>query len=271
MKIAILGSTGMLGWTVGQHFIQKFGEDNVYLSYRSKANCWGYHKFFFDATASINSSHKCLECDYVINCIGVIKPYAEKDIQETVLVNSLFPRRLADLCSSLGKKLIHITTDCVFSGQKGSYTEDDSHDALDGYGTSKSLGEPQNCLTIRTSIIGEELHGKVSLVEWTKSQKGKKVSGYTNHYWNGVTTNTYAEICERIIQEDLYQEGVFHVFSPTVVTKYALLSMLNSRFDLNLDITPVVAGLGVDRSLSTVKDFNSKLYVPEISEQINRM
>jgi len=69
----------------------------------------------------------------------------------------------------------------------------------------------------------------------------------------------------------MYQEGIFHVFSPTVVTKYALLSMLNSRFDLNLDITPVVAGLGVDRSLSTVKDFNSKLYVPEISEQINRM
>ncbi len=270
MKIVVLGSTGMLGWAVGNHFIQTSVTDNISLSYRDERYAYGRNKFFFGIPYNKYSFCK-IEGDVVINCIGVIKPFAEKNVAHTILVNSVFPHELADYCKSKGIKLIHITTDCVYSGATGAYDENSPHDSMDVYGRSKSMGEPGNCMVIRTSIIGEEVKGKVSFVEWAKSNRGGRLKGFQNHYWNGLTTNQCAKVFEEIIRRDLYQEGVFHVFSPAPVSKYELLNLTNERFKLNLEIESINADPPINRSLTTIKDLNKTLTIPTIQEQINKM
>jgi len=268
MKIVILGSTGMLGNAVGKYFIEKYGEDNVYLSYRNKEISYGKNTFpFIPQKCNLWSLPKC---DYIINCIGTIKPFIDDDPIASIQINSVFPRVLANYCKEINCKLIHITTDCVFSGVSGEYSEDSLHDCTDSYGKTKSLGEPINCMTIRTSIIGEEIHKNASLISWVQSQKGKDVSGFTNHQWNGVTTKQYARICSQIIDQALYQEGIYHVFSNSI-TKYKLLCLLNDRFNLNLTIHETFADTAVDRTLSTVKELNSFLSNPSIEEQIKEL
>jgi len=163
----------MLGSAVGKHFLNK-EEYDITLTYRSREVSYGTNKVWFDAEKA--SVLDIPRVDYIINCIGVIKPFIDDDRAKSIYLNSLFPRELATHCKRYGIKLIHITTDCVFSGRKGNYREDDEHDCLDFYGKSKSLGEPhKDCMVIRTSIIGEEIHKNASLISWVKSMEGKKV------------------------------------------------------------------------------------------------
>ena len=175
------------------------------------------------------------------------------------------------MCEKFGSRLIHITTDCVFSGQKGKYTEEDVHDCLDFYGKTKSLGEPTNAMVIRTSIIGEELSGKVSLIEWAKSNAGKNVRGFVNHFWNGVTTLQYAKICQNIVENDYYQKGKFHVFSPEDVTKHDLLEIVSNKFDLNLEIQSYRTPMDVDRTLRSNNRLVEKLKIPSIDAQVEEL
>ena len=266
MKFAILGSTVMLGSAVGKYFIEKYGEDNVFLSYRNEEVSYGKNKFYFDAN---DSDIGCIpDCDYIINCIGTIKPFMCENMCKSIFLNSVFPLKLSHY-SPVMTKVIHITTDCVFSGKKGAYTEEDFHDAEDEYGKSKSLGEicQKECMVIRTSIIGEEIHKKASLIEWIKSQKGKKTNGYINHLWNGITTKQYAKVCSKIIDENLYEEGLFHVFS-NVVNKLELVTYVNEKFNLDIDINPFEAPISCDRTMSTIKDLNENLNIPSIKDQI---
>jgi dTDP-4-dehydrorhamnose reductase len=158
----------------------------------------------------------------------------------------------------------------VYSGRTGNYNESSTHDCLDAYGKSKSLGEPDNCMVLRTSIIGEEIHKKISLIEWAKSQKGKTVSGFTNHLWNGITTQQYAIICQKIIEQNLYSKELYHVFS-NHITKYDLLKLFNKRFDLDLNIEKKESEEIIDRTLSSLKDLNTKLMIPSIQDQISSM
>lgn len=270
MKIAILGSTGMLGNAVGRYFLEKYGENDVFLSYKNEDVSYGKKRFYFDALNFLEGNRHILpECDYIINCIGVIKPFMNANQKNAIKLNSLFPLILADYCENKKPNLIHITTDCVFSGKDGKYTETSAHDALDDYGKSKSLGEycQKNCMVLRTSIIGEEIHKKASLLEWVKSQKDKDVNGFTNHYWNGVTTKQYAKICSQIIDANLYSAGLFHAFS-NIVSKYELVSLINEKFNLNININPVEADVFCDRTLSTEKQLNSNLEIPSLKEQI---
>jgi len=275
MKIAVLGITGMLGHTVFNVLKEKYGKENVLGSSRGfKEGEIRDGDFFLDALEKRIKIPDNL--DYVINCIGVIKPVVEKiGVTKTLLINSIFPRNLADYCKKKKIRLIHITTDCVFSGKTGNYTEDSPHDVTDVYGRGKSLGEPENCMVLRTSIIGEEKYHQMSLVEWAKSQKGKEVNGYTNHLWNGVTTKQYAEICSQIITQDLYMEGTFHIFSRTglgdCVSKSVLLHLLNTRFNLQLKIKSVNAPDRVKRTLSTKKELNDLLDIPFLEDQIMEM
>ena len=270
VKVLILGSTGMLGNAVYKHF-SKSDKFEVYTTYRdSKFKTNDDKNVYFNALDYNNDFESLPKCDYYINCIGTIKPFMKTNTIDSIYTNSIFPHKLSNFCEKNDIKLIHITTDCVFSGKDGNYTEDSLHDCLDDYGKSKSLGEPTNCMVLRTSIIGEEIHKNASLIEWVKSMKGKSVNGFTNHFWNGVTTKHYAELCEKIIINNLYEKSLFHVHS-NVVNKYELLNMINDRFNLDLVINQVATETTVNRSLFTLKELNNKLSVKSLQQQIREL
>ena len=182
MNIFVLGSNGMLGRYVST-FLSK--ENNVINLTRNELDAETVAE---EDITNILVDNKYSSGDVIVNCIGMIKPQVDKlGTVAAIKVNSLFPHSLANVGEKIGAKVIHITTDCVWSGQDGNYTEDTPHDALDVYGKTKSLGEPENCTVIRTSIIGEEINNGRSLVEWIKSQKDQSANGFPNHKWNGVT------------------------------------------------------------------------------------
>lgn len=207
--------------------------------------------------------------DYVINCVGVIKPAMNRDIASSIFVNAVFPHSLANSCKKAGQKLIHITTDCVYSGVKGSYVESSLHDALDEYGKSKSLGEPKNCMVLRTSIIGPEIQNYRSLIAWFLKQTGE-CNGFINHFWNGITTKEYAKVCEKIILNGWYKEDLYHIFSDAV-SKYEMLLALKYKFQKDIAIYQHFAHPSVDRTLATEKGLNSKLKISSFQEMINEM
>ncbi len=209
------------------------------------------------------------DVDYVINAIGITIPYSLKDTTATFFINSAFPHILA---SYFGEKLIHITTDCVYDGKEGyPYSEKSLKSPVDVYGISKSLGEPNNALTIRTSIIGEELEGFNSLLEWFLKQKNQTINGFAEHYWNGVTTKEFGNICDRIISnpEKYPKTGIYHVFS-TIVSKYEMLLSFKQKFNINCVIEKE-SNNKINRTLSTIHEFNSLLKIPTFREMINEL
>lgn len=212
--------------------------------------------------------HELRPGDVVINCIGVIKPQIEKTGKlRSIATNSTFPHHLANVCEEESLRLIHVSTDCVFSGKIGLYNEDDIHDCEDVYGKTKSLGEPEKCTVIRTSIIGEEIGTGRSLIEWVKTRKNDTALGFTNHKWNGVTCLQLAKIFEDIIVNNKYWEGVTHIFSPDTLTKEELVRTISDIYELNVQITPTIDVNNMDRTLTTVRDeytFN----IPSITQQI---
>jgi dTDP-4-dehydrorhamnose reductase len=192
-------------------------------------------------------------------------------------INCIFPNMLSLLCNELNIKFIHITTDCVFTGKKGNYTENDIHDETNIYGLSKSLGEPNNCTVIRTSIIGEELKGKKSLLEWVKSndckdsKDRKEINGYTDHYWNGVTCLQLAKITQRIIDKNLYWNGVKHFFSPTSVSKYELIELIILIYNLNIKVNKCT-NTYTNKTLNTINPHElADFKISELKDQISEL
>jgi dTDP-4-dehydrorhamnose reductase len=177
--------------------------------------------------------------DWVINCIGAIKQkdYSRKDF---IYINSLFPHQLVDMCQSW-TKLIHISTDCVFSGNLKhhySYTESDDTDALNDYGRSKALGEildKENVITLRTSIIGRELNSRHGLFEWSLSNQGEIIKGFKNVLYSGLTTLALSKVIDDLITKDSISTGLWHVSSQPI-SKLDLLNEINDIFELNQTI-----------------------------------
>ena len=265
-KIIILGATGMLGSQVFKVLNSNKNHEVIYTT-RDKIN--KKEGIFFDATSYDYSISKFENVDYIINCIGVTKPFIDKNYVDSLFVNSIFPHKIAQFCNFNNIKLIHITTDCVFSGREGKYTEKSLHDCTDFYGKSKSLGESINCMNIRTSIIGLELTNFVHLLSWAISQKGKTINGFENHLWNGVTTNNLSIILEKIIEENLYEKKTFHIHSPEDINKYELLKLINKKFSLNLNINKIQATDLVNRTLRSNFDLSSNISNSSIEDQIN--
>lgn len=261
-KIVILGSTGMLGSTVTKYFLSA-GNYEVKTSIRNM-NFKTNDNFIFDPLDESSWHNIPKDADYYINCIGVIKPFMAANMKDSIFLNAYFPYLLAEEF----KNVIHITTDCVFSGRDGNYNEDSVHDALDEYGKSKSLGEPKNCMVLRTSIIGPEVHKNASLISWVRAQGDKEINGFTNHLWNGVTTLQYAKICDQIISNGWYKEDLYHICSPSIVNKFELVSMISEKYEVGAIITPTEASESVDRTMSSKKDLCGKLNIPELEDQI---
>ncbi len=224
---------------------------------------------------------------WIINCIGIIKPYIHDDNFAEVLratkVNSVFPHYLALAAEKAGAKVIQIATDCVYSGTKGKYVENDTHDAYDVYGKTKSIGEAfhPNMYHLRDSIIGPELSGHLSLMDWfVKQQKDATVGGYTNHQWNGVTTFHFAKLCIGIIKSDIKLAHMQHIIPSGMVSKYELLQSLAKEFDrTDITINKTEATTVVDRTLSTNDDaknveiWNAAGYskIPTVPEMIHEL
>lgn len=188
--------------------------------------------------------------DVVVNAIGIVKQRSTAtDPVLSISVNSLFPHRLAAVCDAAGARLVHFSTDCVFSGRRGGYVEDDVPDPIDLYGRSKLLGEVAGpgALTIRTSIIGRELENMTGLLEWFLGQAGGRVRGFSRVKWSGVTTNFLARTVARLIREAPGLSGVFHLSGPAI-SKYELLVWLNDAFGTKTTIEPDDAVVS-DRSL----------------------
>jgi len=261
-KVTVFGSKGMLGYAVSEYFAKK-GYEVKTITRNEFDIASDDHNKLFDL---LN------DAEVVVNCAGVIKPRI-KDMTpvEVLRVNSIFPHNLAKVCKQKEIKCIHVTTDCVYSGKKGNYNENDLFDAEDLYGTSKNGGDSANCMVLRTSIIGEENGQSRSLLEWARSQAGKEVNGFLNHDWNGVTTVYLAEIMENILNDNLYEHGIFHIHSPKPVNKYELVSFFNEVYGLDMKVNPVNAEAVVDRTMTSVKELSPKVCTKSIREQVEIM
>lgn len=247
-KVTVLGANGMLG-----HMVVKALKDGGH-------EVKGCGRDIFDVTPTTESVigvklYRATDEDtqYVVNCIGAIKPMFKDNALNAIYTNAVFPRQLANVCERAKRRLIHITTDCVFNGMDGFYNENAKHDADDDYGRSKSLGEPSNCLVIRTSIVGPEIGGrKRSLLEWVLSQAGKEVNGFTNHYWNGLTTLELGKSIHKIIKFDAFTNGTYHLFSEDV-SKAELVRRIAAAFNIDVKVKNTDAPFYCDRRLRTVK------------------
>lgn len=263
MKIYVLGSSGMLGKYVSTYLRKNFNvvEINRETIDASKIKEEELHAKLYHLGVK--------EYDVIINCMGTIKPRVDSlgDLN-AILVNSVFPRILANVTEKLKVKLIHPTTDCVYSGLKGDYNENDKYDISDVYGMSKAMGEPSNCTVIRTSIIGEEVNQGRSLIEWIKSSANKTVNGFTNHYWNGVTCLQFSKICEQIINTNNFWTGTKHLHSDTL-NKHELITLVSDSYKLNITVTPVETTNKCDRSISSIYD--TKIINPPLKQQIDEM
>ena len=263
MRIHVLGANGMLG-------------NYVYTYLKDLYDCVPYTRKDIDAIENINEIGATLNLDagdHVINCIGTIKPQVESvGHMNTFIVNGLWPHMLYRACCRAKAKMFHITTDCIFDGSKGQYTELDHPNQYDEYGLSKYFGELGEHCTIRTSIIGEEKNTSRSLVEWALSQAGKEVNGFKNHFWNGVTCLQVAKVVGELIKENTSWNGVRHLFTHKSHSKLEMLQLFSSIYSLNLIINAVDAGSACDRTLSTFymqpPAFSS---VPTLHEQIREM
>jgi len=188
--------------------------------------------------------------EVVVNCIGIVKQRPEaKDPIASLTVNALFPHRLADLCRAAGARLIHVSTDCVFSGARGGYVESDIADADDLYGRTKLLGEVtgRGALTLRTSIIGREIGRGQGLVEWFLAQPGPSVPGYSRAIFSGVTTHELSRVVLMVVERFPALEGLYHVAAEPIA-KSDLLQLLNDAYGCGHAIGAVDQP-AIDRSL----------------------
>lgn len=198
--------------------------------------------------------------DFIINCIGMIKHRMDDSNArhriEAIQANAEFPYDLADLAEKQRFRIIQIATDCVYSGAEGHYSEAAPHDALDVYGKTKSLGEVPNpqFLNLRCSIIGREIQNNTSLVEWLLSQtRDSEISGYSDHFWNGVTTEAFGKIAIGLIDSSTSLSGTFHVVPKDIISKKDLVTLILQAFGrTDVRVRPTITGIGVDRTLSTL-------------------
>lgn len=240
-KILILGIDGMIGHKIAQLLEQ---ENNLFGTTRKTIGpkklglkTSNLIKKDFDKNQSLGFLDN-LNPDIIINCVGITTRRINNDnISNLEFINSRLPHYLNEWTEKNDKRLIHFSTDCVYSGKSGMYTESDNPDAIDLYGKSKAIGEINNtkALTIRTSLIGREIYNHTELFEWLYKNKSGKVYGYENVYYSGLTTIRMSKILEKIINYYPDLQGVFNISSKPI-TKYSLLNLINRHFKLEIQV-----------------------------------
>jgi dTDP-4-dehydrorhamnose reductase len=187
----------------------------------------------------------------VVNCIGLTKHHREAgDALASITLNALLPHRLADLCAAAGARLVHVSTDCVFAGTRGSYVETDASDAMDVYGKTKFLGEVDypHAITLRTSTIGHELQSAYGLLEWFLSQQGR-CKGFGRAVFSGLPNTVFAQVVRDVVIPSPELHGLYHV-GGQAIDKYCLLKLIASVYGKNIDIVRDDSFV-VDRSFSS--------------------
>lgn len=264
MKVLVLGVEGMLGHVVKIYFKEK--GHTVFGTSRK-----GGDNFKLEVTENVDDIEKFINYskpDAVVNCIGILNKVAEDNKALAVIINSYLPHYVDEVCRKNKIKFVHISTDCVFDGKKGSYTEDSLKDSTSFYGQSKALGEvtDTSSVTLRTSIVGPDPNQKgVGLFQWFMDQEGE-AKGFDKAIWTGVTTVELARCIEESIEQDL--KGLMHVVNNEKIDKYNLLKLFGKHF--NKDITIVkTSDYIVDKSLVRTKGHNFNL--PSYDQMIKDM
>lgn len=295
INVLILGASGMLGSMVTD-FLSRDEDLSITASVRSSefVKKAGKHIKYVEwqifevkeETQTVQQFNGLEKPDWIVNAIGIIKPYARDDepmeVERAIVGNAAFPYWLARTFKQ--SRILQIATDCVYSGTKGHSVESNKHDALDVYGKTKSLGEAllSNVNHLRCSIIGPEPKNYVSLLEWFRRQPAhSKVSGFINHSWNGITTLHFAKICYGIIKDNTSLPHLQHLIPSGDITKHDLLHCLARCYERSdIEITGSDAPHTIDRRLATDnKELNVKLWknagyedhpptVPEMVEEL---
>lgn len=264
MKLLILGSNGLLGNTLTKYFFKKSNYETFGLL-RDSSKLKFFKKEDINRLIFINDvldyenlkiKIKKLKPNVIINCIGLTNKLKKQDISITekyINVNSIFPHKLQKICIELSIRLIHLSSDCVFSGRKGFYSESDYPDPIDIYGRSKILGELEhdNTVTIRKSVIGHELVSKRGLLEWFLNQE-IKVEGYKEAFFSGLTVLELAKIIDMYIIPNQNLKGIFHISGETI-SKYDLLKIIANEYNKLIRIIP-------NQSIKINRSLNSNLF-----------
>jgi len=255
MKILVLGATGMAGHLTSLYLSER-GHKVTCFAKISLPYCESIVGDALDKDV-LKETVTCKSFDAVINCIGVLNKKVDQNIADGIFLNSYLPHFIADCLKYTGTKLIHLSTDCVFSGKNGGYNEDSAKDSDSFYGITKSLGELNDAknLTIRTSIVGPDRNeAGVGLLNWFLKQK-EPVHGFTTAIWTGVSTLVLAQAAERAIEVDL--SGIYHLVNNKSISKYELLQLFNRHLRKEqVEILPD-GSVCVDKSLiNTRKDFD---------------
>jgi len=245
MRVLILGASGMLGHKLLQRLAARH---EVVGTVRDADSGSMLHKAIGPVSViggvraedlqSIEQAIRQSRAEVVLNCIGIVKQ--SKDVADpinTISVNALLPHLIARVARMCGAKVVQFSTDCVFSGRRGNYIEDDTPDPEDLYGRTKLLGEldGSDCLTIRTSIIGRELRGHLSLIDWLLLQKSATIRGYDRALYTGFTTIALADVVAWLIEEHPCLQGIWHVSSDPI-SKYELLRLVGEIYGSQVEI-----------------------------------
>ena len=285
-KVLILGKDGMLGTMVSSYLLS-LKEYEIYLTSRRDdyVNLDDSIRKFDVSKDSLETLINDINPDFLINCIGVIKPEIEEDNKESVEtaidINTYLPLKISRLAESKNFKYIQIGTDCVFSGEVGGYFENSFQDAKDIYGKTKIGGEAEHSekYLLRGSIVGPESGEGKSLLNWFLSQNLNKVTGFSDHMWNGITTLNFAKIVDGMIKNNNFNTNIQHVLPKDEVSKYELLLYFKKYFNVDVVIEESNSSKSVNRTLKTQnQDKNIKLWrdagyktVPSIEENIKEL
>jgi dTDP-4-dehydrorhamnose reductase len=249
-KVTVLGASGMLGHKMLQGLRSAFPSTTAIMRRRKTTPPFCHIDLFRGSavcdgvdcldTEVLHRTLAGIQPDFIVNCAGIIKQRPQaNDAVASLEINALLPHRLAAWADEWGGRVIHFSTDCVYSGARGGYTEEDPSDAQDLYGRSKFPGEvaAENALTLRTSMIGREIEEHRSLLEWFLAQKGRSVRGYRRVIYSGVTTNHLADLVTAIIRDSPELSGLYQVASAPL-SKYELLCLLRDAYSADIVIEP---------------------------------
>lgn len=267
MKYLVLGAGGMAGHMITNYLIEQ-GEEVEGLERKELRYCKTY---VMDATRFTDVKNLIVYNNYdvIINCIGLLNQNAEENIDKAILLNSYLPHFLAEVTKNMKTKIIHMSTDCVFSGKRGNYTEKDNPDGETYYDKTKALGElnDKKNLTFRNSIIGPDINvNGIGLFNWFMKQTGE-IDGFEKSIWTGVTTLTLAKAMHKASYENL--TGLYNLVNNVKTNKYELVSLFNKYTKRGLTVNKI-DGINHDKSLHrTRNDFS--FIVPSYEDQIKEM